>query len=47
MGGMSGLAGRTHGSCVKRHPVRGAFYYNEVAVGAGYFVYVSRVILGM
>ena len=31
MGGMFGLAGRTYGSCVKRHPVRSAFYYNEVS----------------
>ena len=30
MGGMSGLAGRTHGSHVKRHPIKGASSYKEV-----------------
>ena len=30
MGGMSGLAGRTYGSCIKRHPIKGASSYKEV-----------------
>ena len=47
MGGYVRFGGQNPWILPRRHPVRGAFYYNEVAVGAGYFVYVSRVILGM
>ena len=37
VGGMSGLAGRTHGSHIKRHSVRGASYYNKVVVDVDIF----------
>ena len=37
MGGMSGLAGRTHGSRIKRHPVRGAASSYKEVVDADIF----------
>ena len=47
MGGYVRFGGQNLWISHQEAPCKGAFYYNEVAVGAGYFVYVSRVILGM